>query len=99
MHQAQWSPERPLPPPVSLASETRFALGEFDSANPWGSLGSETLESAANQAMALKAAQESIVLLKNEKADANDAAPLLPIAADKKVALIGPYANQIMLGD
>ena len=79
--------------------ETRFALGEFDSANPWGSLGSETLESAANQAMALKAAQESIVLLKNEKANANDAAPLLPIAADKKVALIGPYANQIMLGD
>src|SRR5574341_1405015 len=22
MHQAQWSPERPLPPPVSLASQT-----------------------------------------------------------------------------
>ena len=79
--------------------ETRFALGEFDSANPWSSLGAETLESAANQALALKAAQESIVLLKNEKADANDAAPLLPISMDKKVAIVGPYANQIMLGD
>lgn len=79
--------------------ETRFALGEFDSANPWGNLGAETLESAANQALALKAAQESIVLLKNEKADANDAAPLLPISTDKKVAIVGPYANQIMLGD
>ena len=81
--------------------ETRFALGEFDgaSATPWSSYGSERLESAANQAMALKAAQESIVLLKNEKADANDAAPLLPISTEKSVALIGPYANQIMLGD
>ena len=79
--------------------ETRFALGEFDSANPWSSLGESDLESTANQAMALKAAQESIVLLKNEKANANDAAPLLPIAANKKVALIGPYANQIQLGD
>jgi beta-glucosidase len=79
--------------------ETRFALGEFDASTPWSSLGAETLESAANQTMALKAAQESIVLLKNEKADAGAATPLLPISADKKVALIGPYANQIQLGD
>ena len=80
--------------------ETRFALGEFDGSTPWSGLGSETLESSANQALALKAAQESIVLLKNEKANAaNDASPLLPISTDKSVALIGPYANQIMLGD
>lgn len=79
--------------------ETRFALGEFDASTPWSSYGAERLESEANQVMALKAAQESIVLLKNEKANANDAAPLLPISTDKKVALIGPYANQIMLGD
>ena len=81
--------------------ETRFALGEFDGAGatPWSSYGSERLESEANQAMALKAAQESIVLLKNEKANANDAAALLPITTEKSVALIGPYANQIMLGD
>ena len=72
--------------------ETRFALGEFDSTNPWGTLGAETLESEANQALALKAARESIVLLKNE-------GNLLPLSTDKKVALIGPYANQIMLGD
>lgn len=72
--------------------KTRFALGEFDSTNPWSTLGTETLESEANQALALKAARESIVLLKNE-------GNLLPISTDKKVALIGPYANQIMLGD
>lgn len=76
--------------------ETRFALGEFDN---YVYPVDNTLESEANQALALKAAQESIVLMKNEKANESDAAPLLPISADKKVALIGPYANQIMLGD
>lgn len=69
--------------------ETRFALGEFDD---YVYPVSNTLESEANQALALKAAQESIVLMKNE-------GNLLPIAANKKVALIGPYANAIMLGD
>lgn len=72
--------------------ETRFALGEFEKDQcPWNSKG-YVLESEANQAMALKAAQESVTLLKNDGG-------LLPITADKKVALIGPYANQIMLGD
>ena len=78
--------------------ETRFALGEFDSSTPWDALGSETLESGANQALALKAAQESIVLLKNEKGEMSNE-QLLPLSTDKTVALIGPYANQIMLGD
>ncbi|WP_288318573.1 glycoside hydrolase family 3 C-terminal domain-containing protein [Xylanibacter caecicola] len=72
--------------------ETRFALGEFEKdLCPWNNL-NNTLESEANRAMALKAAQESMTLLKNEGG-------LLPISTDKKVALIGPYANQIMLGD
>ena len=26
MHQAQWSPERPLPPPVSLASQSHHEV-------------------------------------------------------------------------
>ena len=76
--------------------ETRFALGEFDDATPWSTLGAETLESAKHQALALKAAQESIVLLKN---DAVQGKPLLPLSGGEKIALIGPYANQIMLGD
>ena len=78
--------------------ETRFALGEFDGTNPWSSLGIETLESDANQALALKAAQESIVLLKNETPQGGDA-PILPLSTEKSIAIIGPYANQIMLGD
>lgn len=69
--------------------ETRFALGEFDN---YKYPINNTLESAANQALALKAAQESITLMKNE-------GNLLPISTDKKVALIGPYADAIMLGD
>ena len=75
--------------------ETRFALGEFDG---YKYPVDNTLESEANQQLALRAAQESITLLKNE-APEGAAAPLLPITADKKVALIGPYADTIMLGD
>lgn len=72
--------------------ETRFALGEFEKDRcPWNNV-ANTLESEANQAMALKAACEAITLMKNDGG-------LLPITTDKKVALIGPYANQIMLGD
>lgn len=78
--------------------ETRFALGEFDDFTPWSGMGREVIESEAHQALALKAAQESIVLLKNEKPEGADG-PLLPISTDKTVALIGPYANAIMLGD
>lgn len=75
--------------------ETRFALGEFDG---YKYPVNNTLESEANQKLALKAAQESITLLKNS-APEGSSTPLLPITADKKVALVGPYANAIMLGD
>lgn len=78
--------------------ETRFALGEFDDKCEWRNISNSKLECEEHQALALKAAQESIVLLKNEPAEGSTT-PLLPIAAGTKVALIGPYANQIMLGD
>ena len=72
--------------------ETRFALGEFDENVSWRNISADRLECADHQALALKAAQESVVLLKNE-------GQLLPLSTEKKIALIGPYANQIMLGD
>ena len=75
--------------------ESRFALGEFDG---YTYPINNTLESEANQKLALQAAQESMTLLKNE-AVAGSQSPLLPISTDKKVALIGPYADAIMLGD
>lgn len=74
---------------------TRFALGEFDEDYvnvPWNNVSESDIESEKHQALALKAAQESMTLMKNEGS-------LLPITADKKVALIGPYADAIMLGD
>lgn len=75
--------------------ETRFALGEFDN---YVYPVSNTMESEANQVLALKAAQESMTLLKNS-APEGSTTPLLPISTGKKVALVGPYANTIMLGD
>ena len=72
--------------------ETRFALGEFDADVPWRNISNDRLECDEHQQLALKAAREAIVLLKNEN-------QLLPLSPDKKIALIGPYANQIMLGD
>ena len=60
--------------------ETRFALGEFDEdyvSIPWNNVSASDIESEANQALALKAAQESMTLMKNE-------GNLLPISADKK---------------
>ena len=80
--------------------ETRFALGEFDEGVSYRSLSSSLRECEAHQQLALQAAQESIVLLKNTAPNPSEGEkPLLPLTADKKVALIGPYANAIMLGD
>lgn len=74
---------------------TRFALGEFDEdyvSIPWNSVAEGDIESEANQALALKAAQQSMTLMKNEGS-------ILPIPSGKSVALVGPYANAIQLGD
>lgn len=72
--------------------ETRFALGEFEPDQcPWNN-GVPALETPEHQALALRAAQESMTLLKNEN-------NLLPLSPTQSVALIGPYADAIMLGD
>ena len=85
--------------------ETRFALGEFDDNVSWRNIAADRLECADHQALALKAAQESVVLLKNNASltpsnvRGGENEKLLPLSTDKKVALIGPYVNTIMLGD
>ena len=83
---------------------TRFALGEFDEDAgvdiPWNNVAESDIEKPEHQALALKAAQESITLMKNTSPNPSQGGePLLPITTDKKVALVGPYANAIMLGD
>lgn len=67
-----------------------FKLGMFDPQDqvPYASIGREVIECDAHKQHALRMAQESMVLLKNEK-------QLLPLKASKvkRIALIGPNAD------
>lgn len=68
---------------------TRFKLGMFDppSAVPYAQTPASVLEAPAHQAHALKMAQQSIVLLRNEQ-------NTLPLSKKiKKIAVIGPNAD------
>lgn len=67
----------------------RFRLGMFDSDDivPLGKVDISSLESPEHKSHALKMAQQSIVLLKNEN-------NILPLSKKfKKIALVGPNAN------
>lgn len=81
---------------VSRVLRVRFRLGEFDPQErlPWHSISPSVIDSSEHRAVALQAAQESIVLLKNKGA-------LLPLdkSAFKKIAVIGPHANMITLNN
>lgn len=76
---------------LNQATLRRYAslvkLGYFDPMQDrtYGSLGWSDVGTLAAEALAQRAAVEGIVLLKNDQT--------LPLAANKKVALIGPYAN------
>ncbi|MDR0502241.1 MAG: glycoside hydrolase family 3 C-terminal domain-containing protein [Treponema sp.] len=67
---------------------TRFKLGMFDppESGKYGKLGREVINCEKHRKLALKAAHESIVLLKNDN-------NLLPLdSSPKKIAVIGPAA-------
>ncbi|UFT98383.1 glycoside hydrolase family 3 C-terminal domain-containing protein [Radiobacillus kanasensis] len=70
----------------------RFRTGEFDgpALDPYADIDASVINSEEHQKLALKTAQEQLVLLKNEK----DA---LPLEKDTKgeVAVIGPLADQV----
>ncbi|HEX5048008.1 MAG TPA: glycoside hydrolase family 3 C-terminal domain-containing protein, partial [Gammaproteobacteria bacterium] len=70
----------------------RFELGEFDppASVRWAQVPYSANQSPANNELALRAARESIVLLKNDG--------VLPLARDKlkTIAVIGPTADEIM---
>lgn len=67
-----------------------FRIGMFDSQDcvPYSSIGREMIECDAHKAHALRMAQKSMVLLKNDR-------NLLPLKASKlkRIALIGPNAD------
>jgi beta-glucosidase len=74
----------------------RFRLGEFDPFNsvPYSKISPDVINSADHRALALKVAQESIVLLKNEK-------NFLPLDKSriKTIAVLGPLADRILLNN
>jgi len=73
----------------------RFRLGEFDPPDmvPYNKLGPEVIDSAEHRKLALRTAQESIVLLANEE-------HLLPLDKSKihTLAVIGPFADYAQTG-
>ena len=75
--------------------KVRFRLGEFDPPEmvPYTKLSKDQIDSAAHRQLALRAAQESIVLLKNTN-------NLLPLDrnAVKTIAVIGPFADFAQTG-
>ena len=70
-----------------------FRQGIFDEATPWDHLGAETLNSPEHDALAVDMANDTIVLLKNDRG-------LLPIRKEglKKVLVVGPNAKFRELG-
>ncbi|WP_244828630.1 beta-glucosidase BglX [Carboxylicivirga sediminis] len=83
--------EKQIDVAVSRILEMKFLLGLFD--DPYRYFDAErqkqVVMSEANQSLARQAAQQSIVLLKNE-------GKLLPLSTDQalKVALIGPFVDE-----
>ncbi len=71
----------------------RFKLGMFDpeSEVPYAQIPYETVDSEANRRLAEETARKSMVLLKNDN-------QMLPLSKElKKVAVIGPNANQWLM--
>ena len=74
----------------------RMRLGEFDPFDsvPYSQISPAVINSAAHRAVALKAAQQSIVLLQNR----GNLLPLDPTKI-KRLAVIGPLADRVVLNN
>lgn len=72
---------------VTKLFETRFRLGEFADDCEYDDIPYDIIECEAHRALNRKAAQKSIVLLKNDG--------ILPLSPDKTVAVIGPNADSV----
>ncbi|MBX3390446.1 MAG: beta-glucosidase BglX [Phycisphaeraceae bacterium] len=86
---------------VRRVLRTKFALGLFEHPYTDEALSDSVLLRADHVELARRAAEESFVLLKNDRAKPIESAPLLPLAAGKTIALIGPLADNAddMLGE
>ena len=75
---------------VRRVLETKFKLGLFENPYPFAELAEDAFKNPSHRAHSLKAARESIVLLKNDG--------ILPLAKTaKKIAILGPHGNSIRL--
>ncbi|MDB5671401.1 MAG: glycoside hydrolase family 3 protein, partial [Alphaproteobacteria bacterium] len=84
-------PEAVLDRSLRRLFEARIRLGMFDrpAASPWANIGPADNDSPAHRALALKMAQASMVLLRNQGG-------LLPIkSAPRTIAVIGPNADSL----
>ena len=80
-----------IDPAVGRQLSIRFRLGEFDPAeDPYAATAWEVVDSPAHRELALRAATESVVLLKNDRG----VLPLTP-AEGRRVAVIGPLADTL----
>jgi len=86
-------PESELNRAVARVLETKFRLGLFDNPYVDPDYAEKVTNSAEHRALALKAAQKAIVLLKNDK----NVLPL-DLAKLKNIAVIGPNADGLHLG-
>jgi beta-glucosidase len=87
--QQGYLPEKDLDTALTRLFAARIKLGMFDPPEmvPYTKIDEKALDSAAHRAHALKLANESMVLLKNDG--------LLPLKAGvKKIAVVGPLADQ-----
>ncbi|MDK1472420.1 glycoside hydrolase family 3 C-terminal domain-containing protein [Streptomyces sp. 549] len=81
----------------------RFALGEFDpDLDPYA--GPQPFDTPEHRALALEAAEQAVVLLKNVPVGdspagppARGAGPLLPLAEGTRLAVVGPLADECKL--
>jgi len=76
---------------VRRVLEAKFKLGLFENPYPFEELLEKAYSDPSYRAHSLKAARESIVLLKNDDC-------ILPLSKDiKKIAVIGPHADSLRL--
>ncbi len=68
-----------------LNARLRLGLLDAPACNPYDGIAATEIDSTAHRLLALRAAEESIVLLKNDG--------ILPLAAGRKIAVIGPTAD------
>jgi len=87
--------ERHIDQALRRVLRIRFRLGEFDppAMVPYTTLGKEEIDSPAHRQLALRAARESIVLLRNQ----NNFLPL-DARAIRSIAVIGPFADFAQTG-